>query len=79
MPDESHMVRSARNAQEFHPGFFRSAVPLLVVASHAGAHEVLPSIFTAASLRYHVVDGQKLISASAVLAMVAVASQNILP
>ncbi len=77
--DESHMVRPAWYREELHPCLFRSPIPLLIVASHTRAYEILPCLLSAARPGDNMIHGQRKITAPAILAMVSIASQNILP
>ena len=79
MPDEGHVVRLDRLAQQLHMGLFRRPAPFPVIASDARGREVLPRVLAAGGLRIDVVDRQGHVSPVAVLAAVCVAAQDVLP
>src|SRR5687768_4749342 len=54
-----HMKRKAtRAAQQMHPGFFRSAIALAMIASLAAGHQVIPGRISTARSRQHMVQGE---------------------
>ena len=78
MTDERHVIRPEWGTTERHERFVGKPVSLLVVASNACAHEILPFVFAAARAGNHVIDCQREIGPAAVLAPVIIASEYIL-
>ncbi len=78
MPDKHDVVRAYGLANQLHLGFRRRPVPLLVVAGHARAHQILPSVGPSSGLRNHVVDCQRLVGFPTVLAAMVIAPKDIL-
>ena len=79
MPDERDMVGSHRPAEELHICFIRCAVTLAIITLYARRHEVLPRVFTQPGLRDDMIHGEGYVVAPAVLTVMAIPAQNILP
>jgi len=77
MTDEHEVVGSHRFAQQFHMRLIGSSVTLAVVAIDARGHEVLPGIFSRLRFGHHMVDGQRHITPTAVLAPVTISTKNV--
>ncbi len=77
--DKHHMIRPDRLPEERHLGLRRSSIPLLIVAAHTRANEILPGFFPSACFGNNMIHGQRNVSAAAILAFVAVAAKDVLP
>ena len=72
------MVRADGFFAQRHFGIVGGEVAFFVIASQACGDKILPGIFAAAGFRIDMIDGQSR-PRSAVLALMAVAPQNVLP
>src|SRR5690606_35417411 len=59
-PDEQHLVRLGRLANQRHARLFRRLIALPVVAARAGSDAVRPCVLTATRPRNHVVTSKEL-------------------
>ncbi len=71
------MVGADGFSHQRHLGFGRSPIPLLVIAFHTGACQVLPRILAPAGARNHMIHRESDVRTSAILTTVAIASQNV--
>lgn len=76
--DERDVIRSHGPAQQRHVRLLRSSIAFAVVAAHAGTDHVFPGVFAAPRNGDDVVDRQRQVSPSAILAPMPIAPQDIL-
>ena len=79
IPDEHDMIWPNGLPREGHLCLSGCAVPFLIVAFDTSADQVLPCVFSPPGPGNDMVNGESDIVAAAILALVAIASQNILP
>jgi hypothetical protein len=72
------MIRTHGSAAERHDRLFGSPVAFLVVAHHAGTHQVLPGVFPTPGDRYHVIHRERQIRPSTELTAMCIPPENIL-
>ncbi len=72
------MVRADRPAKKLHLSLVRRLASLHIIASKARTDQILPGILTASALRNNMIDRKCHTRRSAVLALVAIATKNIL-
>ncbi len=77
MTDECNMIRFHRFTQRRHIGFFRCMITFPVVTSYTRGNKIFPRIFTFTRFRHNVIDRQRHVTSSAVLAAMSIAAQNV--
>lgn len=75
--NEHYMIWLKGFHEEFHIGFFRSSVPLAVIADQTGSHQIFPCIFSATRLWNDMIYRKCYIAPAAIGALIAVAPENI--
>lgn len=77
MPDKHHMIRPYWLALQGHTSFMGRTIALPVIAIDACAHKVFPGVEAAAGSRHDVVHGEGNLRFTAILAPMAIATQDI--
>ena len=72
-------VGTTGGVQEWHPGLTGGAVAFSDIAAHTGTDHIFPSISTTTGSRHHMINGQIIASAGAILTGKPISMQNVAP